>query len=62
VLSDAPFIFAHANSLLEFDISSERASVFEFSTGLDDFGGADRGSVQYFVRAILLLLTFDNNF
>ena len=45
-----PFIFAHANSTLEYDISEEGASIFEFSTGLDDFGGADRGSVQYILR------------
>jgi peptidoglycan/LPS O-acetylase OafA/YrhL len=44
------FIFAHAQSRLVYDLHDERWSVFEFSTGLDDSGGADGGSVVYVVK------------
>jgi len=44
------FIFAHAQSRLEYDLHNEHWSVFEFSTGLDDTGGADGGSVVYVVK------------
>ena len=44
-----PFIFAHANSKLEYDLK-RGLSQFEFSTGLDDSGGVDWGSVEYVVR------------
>jgi peptidoglycan/LPS O-acetylase OafA/YrhL len=44
------FIFAHAKSRMEFDISLLGRSTFEFSSGLDDVGGADHGSVTYVVR------------
>jgi len=49
-ISEKPFIFAHANSRLEYDIAQRGWSVFEFSTGLDDVGGADVGTVVYIVR------------
>ena len=49
-ISGRPFIFAHANSILEYDISRSGWAVYEFSTGLDDLGGADAGSVIYIVR------------
>ncbi len=49
-ISGKPFIFAHANSRLEYDIAQKGWSVFEFSTGLDDVGGRDLGTVVYVVR------------
>lgn len=44
------FIFAHANSRIVYDISGLGRSTFEFSSGLDDVGGADLGAVKYVVR------------
>ncbi len=44
------FIFAHANSRLEYELPDGKWSQFEFSTGLDDIGGSDLGSVVYLVR------------
>lgn len=49
-ISEKNFIFAHANSRLEYELPRKKWSRFEFSTGLDDVGGADVGSVVYVVR------------
>lgn len=49
-ISGKPFIFAHADSRLEYDLTQKGWSMFEFSTGIDDAGGADRGTVVYVVR------------
>lgn len=49
-IASRAFIFAHARSMVEYYISPLGCATFEFSTGLDDAGGADLGSVVYVVR------------
>ena len=49
-ISARHFIFAHANSRLEYELPNGKWTRFEFSTGLDDVGDVDLGSVVYVVR------------
>lgn len=48
-IAPLPFIFAHAKSRIVYTLPSGKWSSFEFSTGLDDAGGDDGGSVEYVV-------------
>jgi len=49
-IAEKNFIFAHANSRLEYILPNGKWSKLEFSAGLDDVNGADLGSVVYIVR------------
>jgi len=49
-LSPRDYIFAHANSRLEYMLEKGRWTTLSFAMGLDDFGGADSGSVIYIVK------------
>lgn len=49
-LRDREFIFAHANSVIEYSLEPGRWKTLSFSMGLDDVSGRDGGSVVYVVK------------
>jgi hypothetical protein len=41
------YVFAHANSRLEYALDERKWKAFDFAMGLDDIGGTDGGAVVY---------------
>jgi hypothetical protein len=44
------FIFAHANSVIEYKLKANHWKTFSFAMGLDDIGSHDEGGAVYVVK------------